>query len=179
MGGGIAKSGGEVAAGGVARGRAHGRAIVPHGPFFLSADVMRTGRGGCLAIHAWDKPEVVPPGITCAVGESLLGGATPLFSDNDRGARGCCVHNPIFDCSFRRHAVFGPKIVFAKGARCFRVPLSIFGRLHFSNRPPSVRVGYRSLQRASKIDAGGLAGSHTARQANATSRTMPHAEDCA
>ena len=147
----------------LARGRAHGRGVLRHAPFFsceaaLARGGVGTGRRGCHAFHSWDKPEVVPPRVTCVVRGFLLGGASHRFFRNGRGARGCCAHSPIFDCSFRRRGGGGPRILFAKAGRYFRVPFSICEQLHFSKRRPSVRVGYRSLQRASKIDADGPAG---------------------
>ena len=119
------------------------------------------------------------PWVTCAGRGFRLGRANPLFSDNGRGAQGCCAHSPIFDCSFRHRAVFGPRILFAKGFQDFSGRPSICERLHFSRRQPSARAGYRSLQQASKIGADGLAKSHNAQQANATSRTMLRADGCA
>jgi hypothetical protein len=59
------------------------------------------------------------------------------------------------------------------------VILSICGRLHFSNRRPSVRAGCRCQREGSKRDAGGLAGSHSDRLASVMNRTMPRGDDCA
>ena len=170
--------------GSMTRGRAHGRGVLRHAPFFsreaaAARGVVGTRRRGCCGIHSWDKPEVVPPRVTCVVRESLLGGAILRFFHNGRGARGCCAHSPIFDCSIRRRAVFGPRIAFARGARCFRVTLSICGRRRFSRRRPSVRGGYRSQQEGSKRDEGGPAGSYSDRLASVMNRTMPRGDDCA
>ena len=166
-----------------ARGRAHGRGILRHALFLsreaaLARGLVGTGRCGRYGIQSWDNPEVVPPEVTCVVRESLLGEASLRFFRNGRVARGCCAHSPIFDCSSRRRGVFGPRIVFAKGGMCFWVILSICGRLHFSRRRPSVRVGYRSQQEGSKRDAGGPAGSYSDRLASVMSRTTPRGDDC-
>ena len=47
----------------MARGRAHGGAIVPYGPFFLSVGVLGTGQGGFLALQSWAIPEDGPLGF--------------------------------------------------------------------------------------------------------------------
>ena len=166
------------------RTRAHGRGILRHA-LLLSREaaselgVMGAGRRGCVLIHSWDKPEVVPPGVTCVVRESLLGGASHRFFRRGRGARGYCTHSPIFGCSFRRHGGDGPRILFARGVRGFYGWLSICGRPRFSRRRPSVRAGCRSLQPASKIGAGGPVGSYSDRPPSVMNLTMPRGDDCA